>query len=913
MKSHVKSCLGIPLLVMLLAVSCDDGWGQGEGLVITATVDPASVIAGSTVQVSCSIIEGDVSAPVPDATIEVTPADGVTIDGLSIVTSRSGGFEVTCRSASLPLAESESAAFIVTAGDPAGTVATVFPENVSAGESATVDCDVVDAFGNVVTGFESLPEGSGALEVEGFTVSSETAGAWEVFCSAPAEFPDCEKSPAILQVSPGRPIGLEMKLNPDKENYALKAAIKVSWIVTDAWGNVVSDLPADIVISPTEGLTLSGNTLTVKQEGNWTVTVALRDFELSDSDQVKCDLSAPELQIDWPPRGETVEGSPEVEVRGTVIDAANSNVTLKINKEVIAIGADGRFSMPMTAKHGLNGLLFSVKDSQGFEYSTTRGFYYSDSWTPVDGETLMSDVVRDDGAMLFLGQSFLDDGDHDRTHPNDLATLIEILLSSNVGGLLDSLPPISVPIPNIVNFGILGVQLQGDLEVEVQFRDVSFGDPYVEIRTRDGGVATSVTLQPVHIGLDLKFTIKARAIAFGNTYELLDPSSSSGSSMEIGTFGLGVSLNINKTPDTDLTVEGDDFELTIDDIQLDPIEHLEIDLGTIGALGIDLGTIDLTRIVGSIDDLLMNWVLEPILNFLTPLLTDLLEPLVVELMGTVLEALFDQLNLQQPVEIPAIVSGGTPVTMDLSLAPSTIVFTTSGGTVGLELGFLTAHKVDHDPIGVIGSLTDIQSNAFAFDPEPGVQAAIDIKTVNTLLFMLWQSGWITGKIDLSGLVGDVGFGVGNLKITPDLYLPPIINDGAVVGDDGMMALEIGDAFLKVQVDILGNPQFFDLWLQMAVQVQIVAEGSNVGIRFGKVTFFQTEFVNKGDLGDLFDMFLPSIPDLVRSIEGQEFAFPIPEIDLGSIIPGIEPGTIVQLGNGVSDVREGMVVLGADLL
>lgn len=913
MKRFKMPGLFLLAVFMTVTVGCDDGPGQGEGLTITAVADPESAVAGADVTISCGLVEGDTTVPVTDATIVVTPSEGLTVDGLVIHTARAGSYEVECRSDSLSKADSEPATFTVVAAGPAGTVATVDPENIAAGADATVTCTVVDAFGNTVTGLESHPESTGDLDVDGDKVTSTKTGVHEVFCSAPESAPDVTKTPAILQVEPGRPVTLDMKLTPDKDNYALNAAIQISWTVADAWGNLITDLPADITITPEDGLPLKGTTVTVKQEGSWTVEVTLRDFSLSDSDVVTCDLSAPTLEIEWPPRGETVEGSPEVVVSGQVHDAAGSDVTLKINTHNINLASDGRFKMPMTAVHGLNGLLFVVKDDKGHEFSTTRGFYYSENWTPIDDTTTMTDVVRDDGAMLFMGQDFLDDGDHDRTHPNDLATLLEILLASNVGGLLENIPPITVPIPNIINFGLLGVQLVGDLEIEAQIRDISFGEPYVEIRTRDGGVATSVTLQPVHIGLDLKFTMKARAEAFGNTYELLDPSTSSGSSMEIGTFGIGVSLNINKTPETDLTVEGDDFNLTIEDIQLDPIEHLEIDLGTIGALGIDLGTIDLTRIVGSIDDLLMNWVMEPILNFLTPLLTDLLEPLVVELMGTLLEAVFDQLVLNQVVEVPAIVAGAQPIPMELMLAPSTIVFTTDGGTTGLELGFLTEHKVDHDPIGVIGSLTDDQSNLFRFDRDPGVQAAIDVQTINSLLFMLWQSGWITGKIDLSGLVGDVGFGVGNLMITPDLYLPPIINDGGVVGEDGMMALEIGDAYLKVQVDLLGNPQFFDVWLQMAVQVQIVAEGNEIGIRFGKVTFFQTEFMNLGDLEDLFGMFLPSIPDLIKSIEGQQFLFPIPEIDLGSIIPGIAPGTILQMGNGISGVREGMVVLGVDLI
>ncbi len=898
--------------MLVISAGCDDGPSTGEGLTIFAVADASSVTAGQTVTVECRIGDAEEGELVDDAKLVVKPDSGRKIDGLVITPETAGTYEVECKSDALPLAASEPDSFVATPAAAARTIASVNPENISAGESADVTCIVVDEFGNPIDGLESFPENTEKIDADGMTVTSTSVGAFEVTCSAPEGTGELGKTPAILQVSAGRPVELKMSIDPKKDNYKINDVAMVKWFVIDAWGNRVNDVETVLEIDPEQGLDVFQNKLTVKAEGRWVVSVHARELGLSASDVMVCDRSAPELFIEWPPRGATVEGSPDVVVRGTVTDAAGSSAALGINGKGVAIGEDGRFEMPMTSIHGLNGLKFTVSDANGFEYWTTRGFYYSDEWHHIDAESAMSDVIRSDGAMIFLGQDFLDDGDHDRSHPNDLATILEILLASNLGGLLDQIPPISVPIPNIVNFSILGVGLQGDLNIEVQLRDISFGEPYVQILTREGGISTNVTMQPVTVGMDLKFTIKARAVAFGNTYDLLDPSTSSGSSMEIGTFGLGLSIDINKTPGQDVTIEGKDFELTIQDIQLDPIEHLEIDLGTIGPLGIDLGVVDLTRIVGSIDDLLMNWVLEPILNFLTPLLTNLLEPLVTELMGTLLTTLFDQLVLNQTVELPELAAGSGTTPMDLSLAPSTIVFTPDGGTIGMELGFLTAREVEHEIPGVIGSLTEAAGDAFAFDRDPGVQAAIDIQTINTLLFMIWQSGMISGQIDLSSLVEGVGMGVGNLFVTPDLYLPPIINDSAV-GEDGMMSLEIGDAYIQLQVDLLGNPQFIDLWLQMAIQVQIVMKGNEVGIRFGDVTFFQTEFGDLGDLEGLVGMFLPMIPDLIKGIEGQEFVFPIPEIDLSSIIPGLGGSAVIQLGNGLSTVRDGMVVFGADLI
>lgn len=912
MKTSI-AVVGAVLCLATIISGCDSGGLPGEGLIIRATLDESSVVAGTVVNVTCQTFDGEKGTPTTDAIVTVTPADGATVDGEKIQTATAGEFKVECRSESLTAAVSEPADLMVTPAGAARTRASLDPENVAAGEPSTVTCTVEDAFGNVIEDTTSQPEKSDDFHVDGYQVSTDVTGAYEVFCSAPDGFPDVEKVPAILQVTPGRPVTLTMTLTPDKKNYKIKDVVTISWIVVDAYGNLIDDLPADILIAPEEGLPLKGSKVTFEQEGKWTVTVSLKDFILSDSQVVFCDWSAPVLEIEWPPRGTTIDGSPEVEVRGTVHDAAGSNVTVDINGKTAKMAPGGKFSLPLTSRHGLNGLKITAKDSKDFEIWTTRGFYWSDTWTPIDDETSMEDMTRDDGAMLFLGQKFLDDGDHDPTRPNDLATILEVILSSNVGGLLNNLPPFSIPIPNIINLTLLGIGLQGDLEIEVQVTDITFGEPYVAITTRDGGIATSVTLEPVSVSLELKFVLHARAIAFGNTYQLLDPTTTAGSYMEIGTFGVGLSLDIEKQAGSEIQVEGKDFNLDILDIQIDPISHLEIDLGVVPGLGINLGKIDLTRLVGNIDNLLMDFLVEPLINFIIPPITNLLEPLITGIIGDALKSLIGMLVIDQAIDLPALSPTSPTASLGLHLAPSTVIFTEDGGTVGLELGFLAADESGHTPIGIIGSATADATQSFSFAKDPGVQVGLDIQTINSLLFMMWRSGWLKGQIDLSSLVEGIGFGVGNLKITPDMYLPPIINDIGMLGEDGMLSLEIGDAYLKVQVDVIGNPQFFDLWLQMAIEVQIVAEGNEIGVKLGKITFFEAEFVNLGDLGDLFGMFLPSIPDLIKGLENQKLTFPIPEIDLGSIIPGLGGPAVVQLGNGISDVRDGTIVFGVDLL
>ena len=177
--------------------------------------------------------------------------------------------------------------------------------------------------------------------------------------------------------------------------------------------------------------------------------------------------------------------------------------------------------------------------------------------------------------------------------------------------------------------------------------------------------------------------------------------------------------------------------------------------------------------------------------------------------------------------------------------------------------------------------------------------------------MVWWSGMLQGQFDASSLLGGGGgLPVENLIITPTLWLPPILNDCR----DDAQRIEIGDVFLEIQMDLLGNPQWLEVWLQA------IGGGRNhrdrrpgAGIKIGKIQKMEYELYDVGGgLTDLLDMLGGFLPDLIKGIEGQSFSFPIPAIPLDGLLPGLPPGTSLQLGDLSSGVDQGVIRVGGNL-
>lgn len=921
------------VVVMAAGMLGCGGGGTSPAPVLSVEVDTilsaGEVAAGGTVEVTCSVRDTVQDEDIVTVTaVAVSPEDGISVQDHTLAATRAGQFQVACRVPDLDITDSTPATLVVKPGAATRVEARVDPDTVKAGAEAQVTCLVTDAYGNEVADAVASVDPVEGLHVSGKRVWASGVGQYTVTCSV-VDGDGVEKVPDVLVVTPGDPARVDLVVTPDWKAYAIGDEITLSYTVHDAFDNEVTGIGATFQApEPPAVEPLAPDRFRFGEEGlhEFSVTLVPPWDGVTASRALLCDESPPVITILFPDRGQTFTDDPKIVVQGTVTDTAGVK-SLSVNGTAVEVGEDGHFEFSMMSRHGLNGIVVLASDPIGHAAKVTRGYYYSTKYLPVADEAAMADLVITEAAMVFAGQEALDDGDHDPAHLDDLATIVEVLLGGlDIPGLLGGMGPFHFDLPGVVNvtLPIPGVTpaLLGDVEIGVEVTDVTLGSPHLTLTSRDGGLDTSISFSPVSFGLKLTLTLhtylKVHNPLDGKDYQvpMLAPSTSTTSRLTLGSLQIEMSLDIEKLPGQPLSVQGQAFDVTLSDIQMDPLTGLVIDLGTVDIFGfqVALGTYDLSSLVGGLNDLIANYVLDPLVNFITQPLIDLLEPLATGLIGDAIEQVLALLAIEQTIEIPPLL-GGQPIPLDLKLDLSSVRFRADGARLGLDLGVRTRKGVDRDPLGSIlrdGCLRlDPDPPLFEFPPEPSMQAGVRYDFANEGLFMLWWTGLLSGPLDLSGLIGDMGsLPISNVGITPDLLLPPILDD---CNESGTTHLQIGDAWLDLTFQLLNADQHIGIWLQADISAQVVASDNEIGIRLDKIEYLEYEMFDiGGNMGDLMGMVEGLLPALLDQVAGQEFRFPIPPVDVGGLIPGLPQGSSIQLGNLSSSSAHGVLTIGGDL-
>lgn len=912
-------------------LSCGGGGTSGPvpSVEVDTRLSAGEVAAGGTVEVTCMVRDTVQDKDIATVTaVVVSPEDGVFVQDHTLAPTRAGQYQVACRVPDLDLTDPTPATLVVKPGPPTRVEARVDPDTVKAGAEAVVTCLVFDAHGNEVAEAVTSVDPVEGLRVSGKRVWASGVGQYTVTCSV-AGSDGVEKVPDILVVTPGDPARVDLHVTPDWKAYAIGDEITLSYSVHDAFGNEITGIGATFQAPDPPAIEpLAPDRFRFGEEGlhEFSVTLVPPWDGVTASRVLLCDESPPVITILFPDRGQTFTDDPKIVVRGTVTDTAGVT-SLSVNGAAVEVGEDGHFETSMMSRHGLNGIVVLASDPFGHAAKVTRGYYYSTKYLPVADDAAMADLLIPEAAMVFAGQEALDDGDHDPAHLDDLATILEVLLGGlDIPALLGGMGPFHFNLPGVVNvtLPIPGVTpaLLGDLGIGVEVTDVTLGSPRLTLKSRDGGLDTSISFSPVSFGLKLTLTLntylKVHNPLDGKDHQvpMLAPSTSTTSRLTIGTLEVRMSLDIEKLPGQPLSVQGRAFDVTLADIEIDPLTGLVVDLGTVDIFGfkVALGTYDLSSLVGGLNDLIANYVLDPLVNFATQPLIDLLEPLVTGLIGDAIEQVLALLAIEQTIEIPPLL-GGQPIPLDLKLDLSSVRFRADGARLGVNLGVRTKKGVDRDPLGSIlrdGCLRlDPDPPLFEFPPEPSLQAGVRYDFVNEGLFMVWWTGLLSGPLDLSGLLGDLGsLPISNVEITPDLLLPPILDD---CNEAGTTHLQIGDAYLDLKFQLLNADQHLGIWIQADISAQIVASGNEIGLRLDRVEYLEYEMFDLGgNMGDLMGMVEGLLPALLDQVAGQEFRFPIPPVDVGGLIPGLPQGASIQLGNLSSSSAHGVLTIGGDL-
>jgi len=905
---------------------------------IETTLEANEVIAGDEVQAGCTVLNKEGQAVEWPTELVIVPADGITATGLTLKTEKLGSYTVACKAVDLPVIDETPEPLEVIAGKAAFVRATIKEDQVAAGTEVVVFCSIEDDNGNILEGLAS-PDPQEGIGVEGTTITPMKAGEYDITCSPGDEALDLEKIPDHLSVYAGPAASVLLTAKPKKNVYKIDDKVEITGSAADAYGNPLEGY--DVIITAPAGMKETSGKYQFTAEGEFTFigTLAPPDDAIKGELTLYCDESGPEIVLFKPERGATLTGDPMVDVEGEVIDSLSPTVEIEINGKAVPVDPDGKFYHVVEGFHGMNILTVKGYDGFGNDSKIVQSFYYSTDYVDYSTEDI-SDVLLEQSLLIYLGQNFLDDGDHDKTHIDDLATLVEILLDSiSLDMLGGAMPVVDTVIPNLVNLPLLNVagfelSFTGDLGLVVYIDQISLAEPYVGMKSRDGGIDMTLSFSGtqqdpgifVQLYIELDFILTVTSKLGGNQLFTagINPGVAVQTSLGVETLLVEASMDISKAPGEDIQFALANLNVEPKGIHIEPLQDLKIDLGAVNFNGnqlIDLPVIELGQLVSGINDILSSYIIDPVLNFVIPGLLDLLEPIIEDQVGNLIGDLLNQFEVVLPIPLPQLPGAEKSVEITFKTALSSVQFTTQGGELGLGAGFYAPKGIDREVLGSI-LRAGCGSGAFGtpvFDTAEKFQIGAAMDMVNELFFSLWYGGGLALKLDssvLGGLSLDE-YGVSDLGVGTTFWLPPILDDCTA---KGMVEVQIGDLLIDLSFKMMGMPVKINMFVSAALDAVLTGQGNEIGIQINGITDIGTQLVSvEGDLGLLgFDIeqlvegvLVPMIVEQVSNLSLG--SFPIPEIDLSSLLPGLPPGTKLSLGNLEIKMSKGYLVFGGELL
>ncbi|MEZ4267288.1 MAG: hypothetical protein R3F39_12990 [Myxococcota bacterium] len=914
---------------------------------VTTALAPQSIAAGESSAVTCTVFD-DRDRTVPSVTtFEVTPAEGRTVDAAQVLPTKVGTYKVICAAPELNLVDPTGADLVVVAGAPAKVTTILDRPQIAVFEKTTVTCAVEDAYGNTVTGPTQVGADEG-VSIADHQITAGEIGQYEVRCAVPGSA-DIEVVPATLDVTHGDPASVELIATPMRDSYIIGLQTTLSWIVRDAHDNVIPDVPGTLTI-PQPGIFVVDpaiHRVRFEAEGNYTFVVRLDApwDSLTDDLTLTCDESGPVITIPWPQRGETVMGQGGfMTIEGSVVDAFGEVDTFIINGKNVPLKADGSFTTQLLPKWGVN--LIDAHASDGFGNLTklTPTFAYSSKYLDYVEKNVQG-VKQDDGLQLLIGQDFLDDGDHDPAHPNDLATILEVLLGDlDLVSLIQGFGNfnlVSLPLfQQNFNLGPISVVLDGQLQVTASIIDpTDIGPTMVTIDSRLGGIDTSIEIGDavdeafiLTLQLEAKVPVLLRLSVFGlNADTNITGSATLYTQVSIDSLLLAPKIDIQKTAGSDLVVDLVQFDTGITGLEVDPIQDIVINFNlSLPALlqNLGLGPYNFSFALSQLIDLttITDAILDPITSQLLPFVIDLIEPFIQDFVDGILKDLLLALQLETSIDLPELLGPKPePIALDIYTDLTSVQFTDDGGQVGLSLGFYADKGVTREPLGAIqrdGCLTGTVAD-FTYGWDNTIGGAIKTDAINSALFAVWWSSFLNGPLDFGGLLGGGGGGIGGLPINlddllldVDFLLTPIINDCSAKG--GIITAQIGDMHAFVSGDLLGAPLEAEIYVDLAIPLVFSGGADGLSVTVGQFEFFDVEVISSTEdvlgLFDVRDLLENQLGGLLGSfLAGQTFGpIALPAIDLGGLVPGLPAGLSFELGDLDVTKDQGYVVISGDL-
>jgi len=850
---------------------------------VDTTVAPASIVAGGTTTVSCTAEDAAGQKQDVTATYTVNPAAGTTKDGATLTATKAGSLAVACTYQDLT--DDTPATLQVAPATAAKVTTTLGASEIPAGGSTTVACAVEDQFGNSVTGLTTSIVVPPEVTAGAAGVTSTVAGDWEIACAVPS-VPDLEKVPATLTVTPLAPVEAELYLSPERACYTIGTKVTLKARGLDQYGNVTGDLAlVDESATPVEGLEANGDhKYTFLAEGPFSFSGTVNGEQaFTDSIDVICDGTGPALNVVFPERGQTFDTSAMLVAGGTIVDGISGVKSFTLNDAPVPVAPDGTWSLPLQPAHGQNYLLFQAQDQCNNKSKTMRAFHYSSGYTNMETQFPEDSMVHD-GLVVFLDDKLFYDAD-----PTNTATLSAI--AETILGNLD----LGAFLPNpTAEFALWPCDAYG-----LNISNITYDD-------------VSIMINPVDGGLHLNLAITTFAADFELT-------GNGGVCLLAGTAG---------------TFKADKITLLTTIL-------ISLDANKMPLVEMAQPTVDITNLTvegSSIGGQLLAALINPLKTLLTGIVQGVVEDMLQSQITGLLQDGLSMLVMDQPIAVDLPIGEGIPLELRLLTAYDALQFSADGGLLSVAGTIRSEKKIARTVLGAIrreGCLGTEPGGAYAPDMDAPVEAAIFDDLLNQAAYSAWANGVLTltiSEADFAAMNLDLSqYGIKNMAVATDAYIPPVI-DGCQVGDDGKprRLVQLGDVFVHATFEMTNKPVDISMYLyaqtSLGFETKIDEEtgGQKLGILIAPFDLFTAEIVALNDewkgKESVFENLIGGILKQVLEdqLAGADLSFAIPSFALGSLAEGLpaDQGLAIDLksldyGKGYTIVKAAPQIVAID--
>ncbi|MFH1529546.1 MAG: hypothetical protein ABIK09_02305 [Pseudomonadota bacterium] len=571
----------------------------------------------------------------------------------------------------------------------------------------------------------------------------------------------------------------------------------------------------------------------------------------------------PDIVVTYPPRGATLNGAAGVQVTGTVTSLAGLITSFSVNGDQVPVGADGSFSYTNASLQGMNLLTFDAADFLGGTSHGARAYYWSNKWYQIDSVDPAKSMVND-GIMVFLGEDVWDD--NNTADVDDIATIMTVYLGS-----LD----LGTMIPNPVTTGSnLGCNYS------VNVKNITYGAPSVDLDPINGGLHMYVLIPNFKADIDIPI--------------------SGGFWCPSHLDGTAAASSITITTNVMLSVDG---------------------AGNVSAVmqSADVSVNNLNISLGGVWGFLLNW----LIDFFEDTFTAELESAFEDQMGALIEdTLADALGslaLDETMVMPPLLGDGPSLTVQITTGISSLNFTPQGGVLGLRAKVTAPKGIPHSPLGSIGR-DGCGTGAYpplVFPKQGQLEMGLHDDFFNMIPFAMYWGGLFSLDVDPADLGADLSqYGLGDVDLTLDFLLAPILTECT---PDGVQVIQIGDMRIDGAMNLYGAPVEMTMYASAEVEAEIVVvdgvEGKELSVALGEVRMMEVEITEiSGALAGAEAVLVALVEDqlvggLLDNLAGDALgSFPIPEIDLQGMLPGLPPGTGISI-----DIQDLLRIVGYTVL